>query len=77
MFFIIYSAIRIKNDDKLIQAEGVESLSEDELREDCRERGMLGFHSVDEMRQQVFGQILKLHFTSFDQSLEKKNDYRS
>ncbi|OMO52627.1 hypothetical protein COLO4_37065 [Corchorus olitorius] len=43
---------RIKNDDKLIQAEGVESLSEDELREDCRERGMLGVVSVEEMRQQ-------------------------
>lgn len=44
---------RIKNDDRLIQAEGVESLSEAELREDCRERGMLGEFSVEEMRQQV------------------------
>ncbi|CAA0841138.1 LETM1-like protein, partial [Striga hermonthica] len=44
---------RIKNDDKLIQAEGVESLSEAELREGCRERGMLGVLSVDEMRQQL------------------------
>jgi len=44
---------RIKDDDKLIQAEGVESLSEAELREDCRERGMLGLVSVEEMRQQV------------------------
>ncbi|XP_061989654.1 uncharacterized protein LOC133708208 [Rosa rugosa] len=44
---------RIKADDKLIQAEGVESLSEDELREDCRERGMLGLRSVEEMRQQL------------------------
>ncbi|XVE80831.1 hypothetical protein DITRI_Ditri15bG0011900 [Diplodiscus trichospermus] len=44
---------RIKNDDKLIQAEGVESLSEAELREDCRERGMLGALSVEEMRQQL------------------------
>ncbi|KAK6266365.1 hypothetical protein QUC31_017202 [Theobroma cacao] len=43
----------IKNDDKLIQAEGVESLSEAELREDCRERGMLGVFSVEEMRQQL------------------------
>ncbi|XP_022733535.1 LETM1 domain-containing protein LETM2, mitochondrial-like isoform X3 [Durio zibethinus] len=43
----------IKNDDKLIQAEGVESLSEAELREDCRERGMLGVLSVEEMRQQL------------------------
>jgi len=37
----------------LIQAEGVNSLSEAELREDCRERGMLGLFSVEEMRQQV------------------------
>ncbi|OWM84774.1 mitochondrial proton/calcium exchanger protein-like isoform X2 [Punica granatum] len=44
---------RIKEDDRLIQAEGVESLSEDELREDCRERGMLGLLSVEEMRQQL------------------------
>ncbi|KAL8104485.1 uncharacterized protein LOC141677624 [Apium graveolens] len=43
----------IKKDDKLIQAEGVESLSEEELREDCRERGMLGYNSVEEMRQQL------------------------
>nr|KAJ0196098.1 hypothetical protein LSAT_V11C700349560 [Lactuca sativa] len=33
----------IKNDDKMIQAEGgVDALSEDELHEDCRERGMFG-----------------------------------
>ncbi|KZV34804.1 hypothetical protein F511_00706 [Dorcoceras hygrometricum] len=44
---------RIKNDDKLIQAEGVESLSEAELRDECRERGMLGILSVEEMRQQL------------------------
>lgn len=43
----------IKEDDKLIRAEGVDSLSEAELREDCRERGMLGLVSVEEMRQQV------------------------
>lgn len=30
------------------------SLSEAGLREDCRERGMLGDLSVEEMRQQVF-----------------------
>lgn len=42
---------RIKDDDRLIQAEGVESLSEAELREECRERGMLGLVSVEEMRQ--------------------------
>lgn len=43
----------IKDDDKLIQAEGVESFTEAELREDCRERGMLGLVSVEEMRQQM------------------------
>ncbi|XP_047981076.1 mitochondrial proton/calcium exchanger protein-like isoform X2 [Salvia hispanica] len=43
----------IKKDDIMIQAEGVESLSEAELREDCRERGMLGEFSVEEMRQQL------------------------
>ncbi|KAJ0793401.1 putative EF-hand domain, letm1 ribosome-binding domain-containing protein [Helianthus annuus] len=44
----------IKNDDRMIQAEGgVDALSEDELREDCRERGMLGLLSVEEMRQQL------------------------
>ncbi|GJR82215.1 mitochondrial proton/calcium exchanger protein-like protein, partial [Tanacetum coccineum] len=45
---------RIKNDDKMIQSKGgVDALSEDELGEDCRERGMLGLHSVEEMRQQI------------------------
>ncbi|KAH0460559.1 hypothetical protein IEQ34_011222 [Dendrobium chrysotoxum] len=43
----------IKEDDKLIQAEGVESLSEDELRQACRERGHLGLLSKEEMRQQL------------------------
>eukprot|EP00897_Mesotaenium_endlicherianum_P005378 jgi/Mesen1/4869/ME000244S04055 len=43
----------IKEDDKMIQSEGVESLSEPELRAACRERGMLGLQSVDGMRQQV------------------------
>ncbi|GAU18735.1 hypothetical protein TSUD_80230 [Trifolium subterraneum] len=43
----------IKEDDKLIQEEGVDSLSEAELREDCRERGMLGLLSIEEMRQQL------------------------
>ncbi|KAI9124521.1 hypothetical protein K1719_004443 [Acacia pycnantha] len=37
----------------LIQAEGVDSLSEAELREDCRERGMLGLLFVEEMHQQL------------------------
>ncbi|OEL31940.1 LETM1 and EF-hand domain-containing protein 1, mitochondrial [Dichanthelium oligosanthes] len=43
----------IKNDDKMIQAEGVESLSEEELRQACRERGSLGLLSTEEMRQQL------------------------
>nr|KJB38026.1 hypothetical protein B456_006G232800 [Gossypium raimondii] len=43
----------IKKDDKLIQGEGVESLSEAELRQGCRERGMLGVLSVEEIRQQL------------------------
>lgn len=55
----------IKADDKLIQAEGVESLSEAELREDCRERGMLGLLSVEEMRQQVCIICTILHFFHF------------
>lgn len=57
MFFIAKAfhccLCRLKNDDKLIQAEGVDSLSEDELREDCMERGIVAQHSVEEMRQQV------------------------
>ncbi|OAY62967.1 LETM1 and EF-hand domain-containing protein 1, mitochondrial [Ananas comosus] len=43
----------IKKDDKLIQLEGVESLSEEELRQACRERGHLGLLSTEEMRQQL------------------------
>jgi hypothetical protein len=37
----------------MIQAEGVESLSEEELRQACRERGHLGLLSTEEMCQQV------------------------
>uniref|UniRef100_A0A1D1XQF2 LETM1 and EF-hand domain-containing protein 1, mitochondrial n=1 Tax=Anthurium amnicola TaxID=1678845 RepID=A0A1D1XQF2_9ARAE len=44
---------QIKNDDKLIQAEGIESLSDSELRQACRDRGYLGLLSPDDMRQQV------------------------
>ncbi|KAJ0972981.1 hypothetical protein J5N97_020940 [Dioscorea zingiberensis] len=44
---------QIKNDDRLIQAEGVESLTEQELRQACRERGHLGLLSTEEMRQQL------------------------
>jgi len=46
----------------------VESLSEAELREDCRERGMLGLLSVEEMRQQVFvfnTLFFPFHYTVF------------
>lgn len=50
---ILFGFRRIKNDDKMIQAEGVESLSEAELRQACRDRGMLALSSVEEMRQQV------------------------
>lgn len=45
---------RIKNDDKLIQAEGIESLSDSELRQACRDRGYLGLLSREDMRQQVY-----------------------
>ncbi|KAL2941398.1 Mitochondrial proton/calcium exchanger protein [Bienertia sinuspersici] len=44
---------KIKEDDRMIQAEGVESLSEAELRQACRDRGLLGLLSVEEMRQQL------------------------
>ncbi|XP_037454262.1 mitochondrial proton/calcium exchanger protein-like [Triticum dicoccoides] len=52
--FMLRKKLRdIKNDDKVIQAEGVESLSEEELRQACRERGHLGLLSTEEMRQQL------------------------
>ncbi|XP_051120080.1 uncharacterized protein LOC127243897 [Andrographis paniculata] len=44
---------KIKEDDRMIQVEGIESLSEEELRQACRERGLLGLLSVDEMRKQL------------------------
>lgn len=56
MMFYYDNCCRIKEDDKLIQAEGVESLTEEELRQACRDRGLLGLRSVDEMRQQVISQ---------------------
>ncbi|KAK1298319.1 hypothetical protein QJS10_CPB14g01663 [Acorus calamus] len=43
----------IKNDDMMIQAEGIESLSESELRQACRERGYWGLLSVEEMQQEL------------------------
>ena len=53
---ILFGFGRIKNDDKMIQAEGVESLSEAELRQACRDRRLLGLLSMEEMRQQVSDQ---------------------
>ena len=62
----LYLLCSIKNDDKMIQAEGVESLSEYELRQACRERGHLGLLSTEEMRQQVCSVLLLLgHLTLF------------
>uniref|UniRef100_A0A453CBD9 Mitochondrial proton/calcium exchanger protein n=1 Tax=Aegilops tauschii subsp. strangulata TaxID=200361 RepID=A0A453CBD9_AEGTS len=43
----------IMNDDKMIEAEGVESLSDEELRHACRERGHLDLLSTEEMRHQL------------------------
>ncbi|XP_010242474.1 PREDICTED: LETM1 and EF-hand domain-containing protein 1, mitochondrial-like isoform X2 [Nelumbo nucifera] len=43
----------IKNDDRMIRAEGIESLSEAELRQACRDRGLLGMLSTEEMHQQL------------------------
>eukprot|EP00249_Psilotum_nudum_P023945 c29036_g1_i1 orf=318-2618(+) len=52
--YMLRSKLRwIKSDDRMIQSEGMETLSESELRAACRERGMLGLRSVDEMRQQL------------------------
>ena len=48
----------------MIQAEGTESLSEAELRQACRDRGLLGLLSVDEMRQQVCLNLIFVTFTS-------------
>lgn len=49
----------------MIQAEGVESLSEDELRQACRDRGLLGLLSVEEMRQQVNAQYMSFVINCF------------
>jgi LETM1 and EF-hand domain-containing protein 1 len=43
----------IKDDDMLIQREGVASLSEHELRHACRERGHLALLTVEEMQEEV------------------------
>lgn len=65
MFTNLYLFCSIKNDDKMIQAEGVESLSEYELRQACRERGHLGLLSTEEMRQQVCSVLLLLGHLTF------------
>ncbi|KAL5580095.1 hypothetical protein UlMin_012537 [Ulmus minor] len=44
---------QIKEDDRMIQEEGVESLSEKELISACRERGIIGSRSVEEMQQEL------------------------
>jgi hypothetical protein len=46
---------RIKEDDKLIKREGVDTLTESELRSACRQRGMLMVENmtVEEMRKEV------------------------
>ncbi|GAB2277146.1 hypothetical protein Dimus_011853 [Dionaea muscipula] len=52
--FMLRKRLReIKEDDKMIKSEGLESLSEQELRQACRDRGLLGLLSVEEMRQQL------------------------
>jgi len=42
----------------MIQAEGLEFLSEHELRQACRERGHLGLLSTEEMRLEVCSVLL-------------------
>ena len=49
----MHAEYRIKEDDRMIQNEGVDSLSEMELRQACRDRGMLGLRSEEDMRKQV------------------------
>ncbi|KAF7002390.1 hypothetical protein CFC21_017888 [Triticum aestivum] len=52
--FMLRKKLRdIMNDDKMIEAEGVESLSEEELQHACRERGHLDLLSTEEMRHQL------------------------
>lgn len=53
---------RIKEDDRMIQNEGVDSLSEAELRQACRERGMLGLRSVEDMRKQVIFLTISVYY---------------
>ena len=47
---------QIKRDDRMIKSEGLEALSEDELRQACRARGMrapFGEGAVAFMRKQL------------------------
>ena len=47
---------QIKRDDRLIKSEGIEALSEEELRQACRARGMrapFGEGAVTFMRKQL------------------------
>lgn len=70
--FELFGFGRIKADDKLIQEEGVESLSEAELRQACRDRGLLGLLSVEEMRQQVNHKLLN-EFVAMNNNSEISN----
>jgi len=64
----------------MIQNEGVDSLSEAELRQACRERGMLGLRSVEDMRKQVrflpisvYFSPRPLYFSSFSFKISSQN----
>ncbi|XP_074593381.1 mitochondrial proton/calcium exchanger protein-like isoform X2 [Brevipalpus obovatus] len=50
----------LKIDDQLIIKEGIDSLSEFELREACQERGMRGFHLSTEQLKNQLSQWLEL-----------------
>lgn len=49
----------------MIQNEGVDSLSEMELRQACRDRGMLGLRSEEDMRKQVNIVLIPMKICSF------------
>lgn len=70
-----YFGYRIKEDDRMIQNEGVDSLSEAELRLACRERGMLGLRSVEDMRKQVIFCQYQCIFQSFPPRFHVKIRY--
>ena len=60
----------------MIQEEGIESLSEAELRAACRERGMLGLLSIEQMRQQVL-YIVHVFLTKFVVGIFRELDLNS